>query len=82
MDSILGIFNHYCCRKYFSKSAFEAKGMSSYKYISIKKFYNIIGQVAVLIIPFILTLYVSRVLGASNIDIIIVMPLQLLLILL
>lgn len=55
--------------------------MSSYKYISIKKFYNIIGQVAVLIIPFILTLYVSRVLGASNIDSI-VMPLQLLLILL
>ncbi len=43
--------------------------MSSYKYVSIKKnlFYNLIGQVAVLIIPFIVTPYVSRVLGASNI---------------
>lgn len=43
--------------------------MSDYKKISVKKnfLYNTIVQIAVLIIPFITTPYVSRVLGASNI---------------
>lgn len=43
--------------------------MSSYNQISVKQnfLYNIIVQVAVLIIPFVTTPYVSRVLGAENI---------------